>query len=71
MQTFKHSKGNTNEGFEVESVEITSSPTVTQPKTLSPDIVEAIEKRIAGEYVAHYTYRNAANQRRFNRNDPR
>jgi ferritin len=61
MQTFKHFKGNTNEGFEVESVEITSAPAVTQPKTLAPDIVEAIEKRIAGEYVAHYTYRNAAN----------
>jgi ferritin len=61
MQTFKHFKENTNEGFEVESIQISASPEVTQPKTLAPDIVEAIEKRIAGEYVAHYTYRNAAN----------
>lgn len=31
------------------------------PKTLSPEIVEAMNQRIAGEYNAHYTYRNAAN----------
>ena len=61
MQTFKHFKGNTNEGFDMGSVEIEVSSKITQPKVLSSDIVEEIEKRIAGEYVAHFTYRNAAN----------
>ena len=61
MQTFKHFKGKANEGFEVDTVEIQVSPAVSQPKTLPADIVEEIEKRIAGEYVAHFTYRNAAN----------
>jgi ferritin len=61
MQTFKHFKGNTNEGFEVESVEITSTPMIITPKSLPSDIVALFEKRLADEYTAHYTYRNAAN----------
>lgn len=61
MKTFKHFKGSTNEGIELEGIEITSTPIVTSPKTLPADIVAAFEKRIADEYIAHYTYRNAAN----------
>lgn len=61
MQTFKHFKGKTNEELELDSIVIPNSSKVIQPKTLSSDIVEEIEKRIAGEYVAHFTYRNAAN----------
>lgn len=64
MQTFKHFKGgssNVDESFEIETVEIKAETGVTQPKSLSPDIVEALEKRITSEYVAHFAYRNAAN----------
>jgi ferritin len=61
MKTFKHFKGGTNEGLELEGVEITSTPMVSTPKSLSADIVAIFEKRLADEYTAHYTYRNAAN----------
>jgi ferritin len=64
MKTFKHFKQNpaeTNEGLELEGVEITVASPIAQPKTLSPDIVEALEKRLGDEYIAHFTYRNAAN----------
>ena len=61
MKTFKHFKGGTNEGLELEGVEITSTPMVCTPKSLPADIVAVFEKRLADEYTAHYTYRNAAN----------
>lgn len=61
MRTFKHFKDKTNEGIEIESIEIGSAPEIVNPKTLSSDIVEVFEKRLADEYTAHYTYRNAAN----------
>lgn len=61
MKTFKHFKGGTNEGLELEGVEITSTPMVSTPKSLPADIVAVFEKRLADEYTAHYTYRNAAN----------
>jgi ferritin len=61
MKTFKHFKGGTNEGLELEGIEITSASGVTSPKTLPADIVAVFEKRLADEYIAHYTYRNAAN----------
>ena len=61
MKTFKHFKGGTNEGLELEGVEITTTPMVSTPKSLPADIVAVFEKRIADEYTAHYTYRNAAN----------
>jgi ferritin len=61
MKTFKHFKGGTNEGLELEGVEITSAPMVSTPKSLPADIVAIFEKRLADEYTAHYTYRNAAN----------
>ena len=59
--TFKHFKDKTNEGIEIESIEIGSAPEIINPKTLPSDIVEVFEKRLADEYTAHYTYRNAAN----------
>jgi ferritin len=58
MESFKHFKGNNNEAIELSMV---AMPEITKPKTLPADIVTEIEKRIAGEYNAHYTYRNAAN----------
>jgi len=61
MKTFKHFKVGTNEGLELEGVEITSTPMVSTPKSLPDDIVAVFEKRLADEYTAHYTYRNAAN----------
>lgn len=61
MKTFKHFKCGTNEGLELEGVEITSTPMVCTPKSLPADIVAVFEKRLADEYTAHYTYRNAAN----------
>jgi ferritin len=61
MRTFKHFKDKTNENVEIEDIEIGVSNGITNPKVLSADIVAAFEKRIADEYTAHYTYRNAAN----------
>lgn len=64
MKTFKHFKQNpaeTNEGLELEGVEITVGSPIAQPKTLPADIIAVFEKRLADEYIAHYTYRNAAN----------
>lgn len=61
MRTFKHFKDQTNENVELESIEIGISNGITNPKVLPADIVAAFEKRIADEYIAHYTYRNAAN----------
>jgi len=58
MESFKHFKGNNNEAIELSMV---AMPEITKPKTLPADIVTEIERRIAGEYNAHYTYRNAAN----------
>lgn len=58
MESFKHFKVKNNEAIEVS---LESVPEITKPKTLPADIVLEIEKRIAGEYNAHYTYRNAAN----------
>jgi ferritin len=58
MRTFKHFKEKTNEGIEVE-MEVASA--IVNPKTLPSEIVEVFEKRLADEYTAHYTYRNAAN----------
>lgn len=60
MESFKHFKHKKEEALEIGAVEIMSS-TITEPKKLPKEIVEEIEKRIAGEYNAHYTYRNAAN----------
>lgn len=58
MRTFKHFKEKTNEDMEIE---IDTESAITNPKTLPADIVEIFEKRLADEYTAHYTYRNAAN----------
>ncbi len=58
MRTFKHFKDKTNEDFEVK---IEQSSEIMNPKSLPAEIVEIFEKRIADEYTAHYTYRNAAN----------
>ena len=41
------------------SVEVTSG--VPKPKALPAEIVGALEARLKDEYIAHYTYRNAAN----------
>jgi len=38
MKTFKHFKGGTNEGLELEGIEITSASGVTSPKTLPADV---------------------------------
>jgi hypothetical protein len=53
MRTFKHFKDKTNEGIEIESIEIGSAPEIINPKTLPSDIVEVFEKRLADEYTAH------------------
>jgi ferritin len=58
MRTFKHFKEKTNEDVEIE---IGTPSGITNPKTLPAGIVQAFEERIADEYTAHYTYRNAAN----------
>jgi ferritin len=42
-----------------EPVVVTSGP--PKPKTLSSEIISALEARLKDEYTAHYTYRNAAN----------
>lgn len=62
MRTFKHFKSS-NESMDIENVEISIQPAnaISQPKSLAKDIVEVFEKRLADEYIAHYTYRNAAN----------
>jgi ferritin len=58
MRTFKHFKEKTNEDF---AVEIEQGSDITDPKSLPAEIISLFEKRIADEYTAHYTYRNAAN----------
>lgn len=61
MESFKHFKGKNNESIELDQIAVMMPSPITKPKTLPADIVAEIEKRIAGEYNAHYTYRNAAN----------
>ena len=58
MRTFKHFKEKTNEDIEIE---VGTPSGITNPKILPAEIVEVFEKRLADEYTAHYTYRNAAN----------
>lgn len=63
------------ENMEIQSIEIPGLPSgevaiaaepvvtsgVPKPKTLSSEIISALEARLKDEYIAHYTYRNAAN----------
>lgn len=44
-----------------EEAEIFSGLTPVKPKTLPSEVVNALNKRLADEYAAHYLYRNAAN----------
>ena len=63
MRTFKHFRDKTKEGVGVEGIEIEIGTTlgIANPKSLPAEIIDLFEKRIADEYTAHYTYRNAAN----------